>query len=191
MIGADSRLGLRQKITLQSVPGRRVASLPVARHKKCCRARPRCDISPRTLESRLSPRSRPACLSEHAIATTQSPDVPELRWGCRDFLLAGSMRGDPDERRKMPFSGKSHVRDAGNEPPCAPVAASIPDAQRISGLSRSEIYRRLADGSILACKSGTRTLVLLDSLRAHMASLPVATFGVERRVARSAAPNEA
>ena len=56
------------------------------------------------------------------------------------------------------------------------LAAPIPDACRISGLSRSEIYRRLAAGDIRAVKSGSRTLILMDSLRAHLASLPVATF---------------
>jgi hypothetical protein len=57
-----------------------------------------------------------------------------------------------------------------------PLAAPILDACRISGLSRSEIYRRLAAGDIRAVKSGARTLVLMDSLRAHLASLPAATF---------------
>ena len=57
-----------------------------------------------------------------------------------------------------------------------PVALPIPEAQRVSGLSRSEIYRRLATGDIRAIKSGSRTLILTDSLRAHMASLPVATY---------------
>lgn len=56
------------------------------------------------------------------------------------------------------------------------LAAPIPDACRISGLSRSEIYRRLATGDILAVKSGSRTLILIDSLRAYLASLPAATF---------------
>jgi hypothetical protein len=57
-----------------------------------------------------------------------------------------------------------------------PIAAAIPDACRVSGLSRSEIYRRLAAGDIRAVKSGARTLILVDSLRAHLASLPAATF---------------
>ena len=57
-----------------------------------------------------------------------------------------------------------------------PLALPIPEAQRVSGLSRSEIYRRLATGDIRAIKSGSRTLILTDSLRAHMASLPVATY---------------
>ncbi len=57
-----------------------------------------------------------------------------------------------------------------------PFAAPIPEACRLSGLSRSEIYRRLASGDIRAVKSGSRTLVLLESLRAHVAGLPLATF---------------
>jgi hypothetical protein len=61
-----------------------------------------------------------------------------------------------------------------------PLAASIPDACRISGLSRSEIYRHLGAGDIRAVKSGSRTLILLDSLRAHLASLPPATFRAPR-----------
>jgi hypothetical protein len=64
-----------------------------------------------------------------------------------------------------------------------PLAAPIPEACRISGLSRSEIYRRLGDGSIKAIKSGSRTLVLVESLRLHLATLPAATF----RPARAAA----
>jgi hypothetical protein len=56
------------------------------------------------------------------------------------------------------------------------LAAPIADACRISGLSRSEIYRRLAAGDIRAVKSGSRTLILMDSLRAHLMSLPPATF---------------
>jgi excisionase family DNA binding protein len=64
----------------------------------------------------------------------------------------------------------------GNGQPIEPIAAPIPEASRISGLSRSEIYRRLAAGDIRAVKSGSRTLILLDSLREHLASLPAATF---------------
>ena len=58
----------------------------------------------------------------------------------------------------------------------APKYCRIPDACHISGLSRSEIYRRLAAGDIRAVKSGSRTLIVMDSLRAHLASLPTATF---------------
>lgn len=61
-----------------------------------------------------------------------------------------------------------------------PIAAPIAAACRVSGLSRSEIYRRLATGDIHAVKSGSRTLILMDSLRAHLANLPAATFRAPR-----------
>ena len=60
--------------------------------------------------------------------------------------------------------------------PTERLAVSIPDATAVSGLSRSEIYRRLASGDIRAVKSGARTLILMDSLRAHVGSLPPAEF---------------
>jgi excisionase family DNA binding protein len=58
----------------------------------------------------------------------------------------------------------------------SPLALTIPEAVRVSGLSRSELYRRLADGKVRAVKSGARTLILMESLRAHLASLPPASF---------------
>ncbi len=60
------------------------------------------------------------------------------------------------------------------------IAAPISEACRISGLSRSEIYRRLATGDIRAVKSGSRTLILVDSLAEHLARLPPATFRAPR-----------
>lgn len=57
-----------------------------------------------------------------------------------------------------------------------PFAISINEAVRVSGLSRSEIYRRLSDGRLDAIKPSRSTLILVDSLRAHLASMPKATF---------------
>ena len=57
------------------------------------------------------------------------------------------------------------------------VSVTISEACRISGLSRSEVYRRLAAGDISAVKSGKKTLVLASSLRGHIESLPAARFG--------------
>ncbi len=57
-----------------------------------------------------------------------------------------------------------------------PIAVTIPDAIRISGLSRSEIYRRLAASDLEAIKSGTRTLILMDSIKRYLASLPTAQY---------------
>jgi hypothetical protein len=75
-----------------------------------------------------------------------------------------------EDRRR--FNGGGTMSDT--------IAAPIREASRISGLSRSEIYRRLAAGDIVAVKSGARTLILMESLRAHLASLPAATFRAPR-----------
>ena len=64
-----------------------------------------------------------------------------------------------------------------------PMAITITDACRISGLSRSEIYRQLNADQIHAIKSGVRTLVLTESLRRHLESLPRARFGTQTNAA--------
>jgi excisionase family DNA binding protein len=57
-----------------------------------------------------------------------------------------------------------------------PYAATIGRTTAFYGLSRSEIYRLLGSGKIKAVKSGRSTLILLDSVKAHLASLPPATI---------------
>ena len=71
-----------------------------------------------------------------------------------------------EDRRRLTGSGTS----------LEPLAASISDTSKVAGLSRSEIYRRLAAGDIRAVKSGNRTLIIMDSVREYLTSLPVATF---------------
>lgn len=61
-------------------------------------------------------------------------------------------------------------------PALEPIAVPIPQACLISGLSRSGLYRELAAGKVRAVKSGSRTLVLVDSLRKHVSGLPEAKF---------------
>jgi excisionase family DNA binding protein len=63
-----------------------------------------------------------------------------------------------------------------NTNPPLPIAATISNVTRQTGLSRSEIYRLLARGKLKAVKSGRSTLVLMDTVIAHFASLPEATF---------------
>ena len=58
-----------------------------------------------------------------------------------------------------------------------PIALPINETVTFSGMSRSAVYRELATGNLRAVKQGSRTLVLVESIRAHLASLPVATFG--------------
>ena len=57
-----------------------------------------------------------------------------------------------------------------------PTTVSINDARQMSGLSRSGVYRKLATGELCAVKSGTRTLIVVESLISHLKSLPPATF---------------
>lgn len=52
-----------------------------------------------------------------------------------------------------------------------PLALTVPDAVRISGMSRSAIYEALRRG-LPARKSGRRTLILFADLEAYLASLP-------------------
>jgi len=55
---------------------------------------------------------------------------------------------------------------------------SIADARTLSGLSRSELYRRMAAGDVRAVKSGTRTLIVFQSLIDHLEALPAAKFHI-------------
>ena len=57
-----------------------------------------------------------------------------------------------------------------------PISAPVSEICRITGLSPTEIYRKLVAGDIKGVKCGRRTLVLLDSVRSHIAALPPATF---------------
>lgn len=63
-----------------------------------------------------------------------------------------------------------------------PINVSVADAVLISGLSRSEVYRRLAAKDLEAVKSGKRTLITMDSVRSFLAKLPKATFRPNRSV---------
>ena len=50
-----------------------------------------------------------------------------------------------------------------------PIAVPIPKASQISGMSRSAIYRELGAGRLRAVKQGSRTLVMVDSIRGYLA----------------------
>jgi hypothetical protein len=56
------------------------------------------------------------------------------------------------------------------------LAVRLPEATRISGFSRSELYRRAARGEIVFLKCGASTLVDMASLQAAVASLPRAVI---------------
>lgn len=52
-----------------------------------------------------------------------------------------------------------------------PFALSIPEAVKVSGLSRTAIYQAFRDG-LPARKAGKRTLILAKDLEAYLANLP-------------------
>jgi len=61
-------------------------------------------------------------------------------------------------------------------PPLMPgaILCTIPQAAGVIGRGISFIYEALGDGRIEARKSDGRTLVVVESLRTYVASLPVA-----------------
>jgi len=61
-----------------------------------------------------------------------------------------------------------------------PLALSIPAAVAASGFSRSAIYREAGRGRIKLLKLGRTTLVDMNSLRALLASLPIAEIRAPR-----------
>ena len=53
-----------------------------------------------------------------------------------------------------------------------PISCDIPTACKLSGLSRSTIYEVLGRGDVISIRAGRRRLVLVDSLRLWLQSLP-------------------
>ena len=61
-------------------------------------------------------------------------------------------------------------------PALEPLAVNLTEAERITGLGHRTLYRELAAGRLRAVKRGRTTLILMDSIRTYMASLPAAKF---------------
>ena len=53
-----------------------------------------------------------------------------------------------------------------------PLAITIPEAVKLSGMSRTAIYEALKRKDITARKAGRRTLISFAELEAYLASLP-------------------
>lgn len=53
----------------------------------------------------------------------------------------------------------------------APIAVTIPEAVKASGLSRSHLYEAMKR-DLPARKAGRRTLIMVADLEAYLASLP-------------------
>lgn len=58
-----------------------------------------------------------------------------------------------------------------------PIAVTVPEAVRATGLSRSRLYEALKCGELSACKAGRRTLISFADLEAYLASLPAYQAG--------------
>jgi len=58
-----------------------------------------------------------------------------------------------------------------------PLTVTVERGTELTGLSRSEIYRRLLSGEVKAVKKGRQTLVIYESLKEFIRSLPPAKFG--------------
>lgn len=54
----------------------------------------------------------------------------------------------------------------------APIAVSVAQACKISGLSRATIFRCIAAGQLPTRKLGARTLIIVEELRSFLSNLP-------------------
>ena len=55
-----------------------------------------------------------------------------------------------------------------------PLTVTIEQTEQITGESRSQVYVRIGRGEYQAVKSGSRTLIIYDSIKRHVANLPSA-----------------
>jgi excisionase family DNA binding protein len=53
-----------------------------------------------------------------------------------------------------------------------PIAVTIPEAVKLSGMSRTSLYEALKRQEISAKKAGRRTLISFADLEAYLANLP-------------------
>lgn len=60
------------------------------------------------------------------------------------------------------------VEPGSGRPQIEPISVRIPDAVRLTGLSRSRIYELIKTGEIEIVKVGSSTLIPVDSLRAFV-----------------------
>jgi hypothetical protein len=67
-------------------------------------------------------------------------------------------------------SGKFFISEADVEP----ITVTIEQTEKLTGESRSQIYNRLGRAEYTGVKSGRRTLIVYESIKRHIASLPPA-----------------
>jgi len=59
----------------------------------------------------------------------------------------------------------------------SPIAVTIPEAVKATGMSRTSLYEALKRGDITAKKAGRRTLISFADLDAYITSLPAYRAG--------------
>ena len=62
------------------------------------------------------------------------------------------------------------AQGTGDMPGTEPISVKIPEAVRLSGLSRSRVYELMKSGDIEYAKVGSSTLILVESLRRFIRS---------------------
>jgi hypothetical protein len=63
---------------------------------------------------------------------------------------------------------------ASTDPISDPITVAIPEAMRLTGMSRSGIYEAIGSGNLDGVKDGSRTLITMASIRRRQAALPPA-----------------
>jgi hypothetical protein len=63
-----------------------------------------------------------------------------------------------------------------------PLTVTVKEGRRLTGWSNSEFYRQLAAGNIRAVKSGSKTMIVYQSLVDCIAALPPASFRAQKAV---------
>jgi excisionase family DNA binding protein len=72
--------------------------------------------------------------------------------------------------------------DAKDELRPEPISVKIPEAVRLTGLSRSRIYELMKSGDIQFAKVGSSTLILVESLREFVQSRRQPSWGAGRHL---------
>ncbi len=58
-----------------------------------------------------------------------------------------------------------------------PITVTVPDAVRVTGISRTCLYEALKRGELTARKAGRRTLISFSDLEAYLSRLPAYQAG--------------
>jgi hypothetical protein len=91
-----------------------------------------------------------------------------------DGLSSKTLRDNLMSKREILKASTALASAALAAPMVEPLAVRIPEAARLSGFSRSQLYLMAGRGEIVFKKCGKTTLVDYPSLKARVAALPSA-----------------